>query len=84
MSNFFIGRNALVTRAICSGVPFVIISPIAVGQTCHDSPYVSLSHPHCSAYGLNLNKGPALMAITGWPFNAKETMSQSPVGVGTS
>lgn len=38
MSNFFIWRNASVTRAICSGVPFVIISPIAVGQTCHERP----------------------------------------------
>jgi len=34
--------------------------------------------------GLNLKRGPALMAIKGWPFNSKETMSQSPVGVGTS
>ena len=34
--------------------------------------------------GLNLKSGPALMAIKGWPFNSKETMSQSPVGVGTS
>jgi len=33
--------------------------------------------------GLNLNKGPALMAIKGCPESSKEAMSQSPVGVGT-
>jgi hypothetical protein len=30
---------------------------------------------------LNLNKGPALIAINGWPERENETTSQSPEGV---
>src|SRR2546423_13679047 len=51
ISNFFIGKNACVIRSICSRVPFVIISPIAVGQTCQERPNLSFSQPHCSACG---------------------------------
>src|SRR6266516_6603874 len=50
-SNFFIGKKACVIRSICSRVPFFIISPIAVGQICQESPNLSLSQPHCSALG---------------------------------
>lgn len=51
MSNFFIARNALVTAATRPGVSFVIISSIMVGETCQHRPYLSLSHPYCSAFG---------------------------------
>src|SRR5579863_822437 len=50
-SNFFIGRNACVIRSTCSRVPFFIISPIVVGQTCQERPNLSFSQPHCSACG---------------------------------
>jgi len=33
---------------------------------------------------LNLNSGPALMAMNGWPFSSKATTSQSPEGVSRS
>lgn len=51
ISNFFIFKNACVTRAICSGVPCPIILFIAVGTICHDSPNLSFNQPHCSAFG---------------------------------
>src|SRR3979490_3349286 len=34
--------------------------------------------------GLNLNRGPALIAMNGCPASAKETRSQSPEGVSVS
>src|SRR5215207_10017014 len=51
ISNFFIGKNVRVSLSICSGVPFFIISPITVGQTCQETPNLSFSQPHCSAFG---------------------------------
>jgi len=37
-SNFFIGRNAWVTRSICSRVPLLSISPISTGVICQERP----------------------------------------------
>src|SRR5689334_14951673 len=50
-SNFFMGKNARVSRSTCSRVPFCIISPMAVDQICQERPNWSLSQPHCSACG---------------------------------
>ena len=45
MSNFFICRNASVTRATSSGVPELSISSIAEGTICHDIVYADSISP---------------------------------------
>src|SRR5213080_170284 len=51
ISNLFILRNALVTRA----VRFLSVPPsisfIIVGVICQERPYLSLSQPHCPPFG---------------------------------
>src|SRR5690606_15107266 len=45
MSNFFICRNAAVTRATFAASASCIISSSAFGTTCHDRPNRSLTQP---------------------------------------
>src|SRR6266540_4363337 len=51
MSNFFILRKACVTRATLLRSLSRNISSRTVGTICHERPNLSLSQPHCSAFG---------------------------------
>src|SRR5512137_2293369 len=51
ISNFFILRNAAVTRSTFPGSLSVVITSRIVGTICQLRPYLSTSQPHCSASG---------------------------------
>src|SRR5262249_1478378 len=48
---FFMGRNPSVKQSLSPRVPFLITSQITTGHPCHETPYLSLSQPHCSDSG---------------------------------
>jgi len=49
MSSFFVCSIAAVTLWDFAESGSFIISIRAMGTTCHDTPYLSLSQPHCCA-----------------------------------
>lgn len=50
MSSFFIFIIAFIARSAFAVSGSVNISGNTVGTICHDTPYLSLSQPHCCAF----------------------------------
>ena len=51
MSSFFICSIACTVRPAFSGSGSLMYSPSCLGTICHETPYLSLSQPHCCASG---------------------------------
>src|SRR5690606_14976904 len=49
-SSFFICNSAVMTRPAAAGLLLSISSAMLPGTICQDSPYLSLSQPHCWAF----------------------------------